>query len=91
MTNPARVCLVQAMSGSDGMDSSPSLFGIIVPSRGMGLFRLSASKEELEMNLTTIAVDSAKDVFEMTVAVPVQFRSENRLYVIYAHEGERGI
>jgi len=41
------------------MDSSRSLFGIIVPSRGMGLFRLSTSKEESEMNLTTIAVDLA--------------------------------
>jgi len=42
------------------MDSSHSLFGIIVPSRGMGLFRLSTSEEESEMNLTTITVNLAK-------------------------------
>jgi hypothetical protein len=50
------------------MDSSRSLFGIIVPSWSMGLFRLSTSKEESEMNLTTIAVDLAKDVFDVAVA-----------------------
>ncbi len=50
------------------MDSSSSLFGIIVPSRGMGIFRLSTSKEVSEMNLTTIAVDLSKDVFEVAVA-----------------------
>jgi hypothetical protein len=58
----------QAMSGTDGMDSSRSLSGIIVPGRGRGLFRLSTSKEESEMNLTTIAVDLAKDVFQVGVA-----------------------
>ena len=50
------------------MDSSRSLFGNIVPSRGMGLFRLSTSKEESKMNLSTMAVDLAKDVFQGTVA-----------------------
>ena len=34
----------------------------------MGLFRLSTSKEESEMNLSTIAVDLAKDVFQVSVA-----------------------
>ena len=52
----------------DGMDSSRSLFGIIVPSRGRGVFRLSTSKEESKMNLATIAVDFAKDVFKVAVA-----------------------
>jgi len=41
---------------------------IIVPSRGLGLFRLSTSKKESEMNLTTIAVDLAKDVFQVGMA-----------------------
>ena len=34
----------------------------------MGLIRLSTSKEESEMNLTTIAVDLTKDVFQVAVA-----------------------
>lgn len=34
----------------------------------MGIFQLSTRQEESEMNATTVAVDLAKNVFELAVA-----------------------
>jgi len=51
---------------SDGMDSSRSL-GIIVPA-GVMWCECQRNQEESEMNATTVAVDLAKNVFQLAYA-----------------------
>jgi hypothetical protein len=49
------------------MDSSRSLCGIIVPSCGISRFS-SDEQEECKMNATTVAINLAKNVFQLAVA-----------------------
>jgi transposase len=48
------------------MDSSPFVRGIMCCGEGLGFNKLN--KEEAEMDATTVAVDLAKDVFEVAMA-----------------------
>ena len=53
-----------APTSSDGMDSSRFFRGIIAANRGS----TPRNQEETEMDATTVAVDLAKDIFEVALA-----------------------